>query len=69
MEEGVEFEPPMNGDGSRISLFYLACEETITGAIKPTNMTEEDLKAIAQNIVDVKVSRKYIIQFAGSKRK
>jgi len=35
--------------------FYIACGETITGAIKPTNMTEEDLKAIAQNIVGVKV--------------
>ena len=48
---------PLSEDATRISLFLLyCCEETITGAIKPTNMTEEDLKAIAQTIVDVTVS-------------
>ena len=42
-------------DITRIPNFYIACEETITGAIKPTNMTEEDLKAIPQTIFGVKV--------------
>jgi hypothetical protein len=35
---------------------YIAYEETITGSIKSTDMTEEDLKAITQTIVGVKVS-------------
>jgi hypothetical protein len=48
---------PLLGDVTRdFPSFYIACEETITGAIKPTNMTEEDLKAIPQTIVGVKVS-------------
>jgi len=49
--------------------FYLASEETITGAIKPTSMTEEDLKAIPPTIVGVKVSAEMNFPIAGSERK
>ena len=36
--------------------FYVACEETITGAIKQTDNAEEDLRVIIQTIIGVKVS-------------
>ena len=54
---GRDLNPDQRGDFTCVSLFcYIACEETITGSIKSTDMTEEDLKAITQTIVGVKVS-------------
>ena len=43
-------------DEKTYPLEYIISEETLTEAIKLTEMTQEDLKAVAETIVSLKVS-------------